>query len=133
MVPEWARGLTSALDEKMGFELVEIGPDRIAGKMPVEGNTQPVGLWHGGASAVLVETLGSMGTWVHSREDGRVPVGVDINVTHHRPVTKGWVHGVGTPLSIGRTVACWSVTITDDAGKLVATGRLTCQMVKPRM
>ena len=71
------------LNEKMGIEIVEISAERIVGTMPVEGNTQPYGLLHGGASVVLAETLGSIGSAMHAHPD-RLSVGVDINATHHR-------------------------------------------------
>ena len=57
--------LVSALDAKMGLELLELTAERVVGRMPVDGNTQPFGLWHGGASCVLAETLASLGSYVH--------------------------------------------------------------------
>ena len=80
-----------ALNERMGVELVEISAERVVATMPVEGNTQPYGLLHGGASVVLAETLGSVGSGMHGHPD-RVPVGVDINATHHRAVPLGDGH-----------------------------------------
>ena len=71
--------------------------------MPVEGNTQPYGLLHGGASVVLAETLGSLGSAIHAHPD-RISVGVDINATHHRAATGGLVTGVATPLHLGRSI-----------------------------
>ncbi|MBI2242788.1 MAG: hotdog fold thioesterase [Nocardioides sp.] len=73
-----------ALNEKMGIVLTEISAERVVGTMPVEGNTQPYGLLHGGASVVLAETLGSVGSAVHAHPD-RLSVGIEINATHHRP------------------------------------------------
>ena len=55
--------LISALDAKMGLELLELTAERVVGRMPVDGNTQPFGLWHGGASCVLAETLASLGSY----------------------------------------------------------------------
>ena len=83
------------LNEKMGIELVEISAERVVATMPVEGNTQPYGLLHGGASVVLAETLGSVGSAMHAHPD-RLSVGVDINATHHRSATSGTVTGVAT-------------------------------------
>jgi uncharacterized protein (TIGR00369 family) len=93
--------------------------------MPVEGNTQPYGLLHGGASVVLAETLGSIGSAVHAGE-GKVVVGVDINATHHRAARKGIVTGVATPISLGRTMASWEIVISDEDGKRVCTSRISC-------
>nr|WP_091416786.1 PaaI family thioesterase [Friedmanniella luteola] len=123
--------MTSALDTKMGLQVLELTPERIVGRMPVEGNTQPMGLWHGGASCVLVETLGSIGAAAHAQPD-RVAVGVDLNATHHRSVRSGWVTGTATALRLGRSVASYEVVLVDDEGRRVCTARLTCQLVDPR-
>ena len=130
-LPEWAQNLTSALDDRMGLELLEVSAERVVGRLPVEGNTQPYGLLHGGASCVLVEGLGSMGALAHARLDGKVAVGTDISVTHHRAIREGWVTGVATPIHLGRTVACYEVIVSDEAGRRLATGRLTCQLINP--
>ena len=127
-LPDWLAELPSPLDDRMGLELIELTPHRVVGRMPVAGNTQPAGLWHGGASGVLVESLASMGSWAFARPD-RLPVGVDLNVTHHRAVRTGWVTGVATPLHLGRTSTCYEVVLTDDDGRRVATGRLTCRLL----
>ncbi|MGZ4496120.1 MAG: PaaI family thioesterase [Nocardioides sp.] len=116
------------LNERMGIELVEVSPTRIVGTMPVEGNTQPYGLLHGGASVVLAETLGSVGSALHAQPD-RVAVGVDINATHHRGATSGTVTGVATPVHLGRSMASFEVVITDERGKRVCTSRITCALV----
>jgi 1,4-dihydroxy-2-naphthoyl-CoA hydrolase len=96
--------------------------------MPVAGNTQPYGLLHGGASVVLAETLGSLGSAIHSAPD-RVPVGVDINATHHRAATSGTVTGVATPLHLGRTVASFEIVIRDEQERRVCTCRITCALI----
>jgi 1,4-dihydroxy-2-naphthoyl-CoA hydrolase len=119
---EMARG---TLMERMGIAFVEVGPDRLVATMPVEGNTQPYGLLHGGASVVLAETLGSFGSVVHAGP-GRVAVGIDINATHHRAARSGLVTGTATPISLGRTLACYEVVVTDDQGRRVCTSRITC-------
>ena len=95
-------GMMGALNKKMGVELVEASAERIVATMPVEGNTQPYGLLHGGASVVLAESLGSIGSAIHAHPD-RIAVGVDINATHHRSARSGKVTGVATPIHLGRT------------------------------
>ena len=129
--PEYAE-LKSALDSKMGFELLSLTAEQVVGRMPVTGNTQPYGLWHGGASCVLAETLASLGSFMHAQPE-RISVGVDINATHHRSVTAGWVTGTATALQLGKSVASYEIVITDDAGKRVCTARVTCQLVAPRV
>ncbi len=116
------------LNEKMGIELVEISAERIVATMPVEGNTQPFGLLHGGASVVLAETLGSVGSAMHAHPE-KVAVGVDINATHHRSATSGTVTGVATAIHLGRTTTSYDVVITDERGKRVCTSRITCALI----
>lgn len=113
------------LMERLGIELLEVGPDRTVARMPVSGNTQPYGLLHGGASAALAETVGSFAAQMHAGE-GRVSVGVDLNATHHRAVRSGTVTGVATALHLGSTIAAYGIEIRDDEGRLVCTARLTC-------
>jgi len=117
-----------ALNERMGIELVEASPERVVGTMPVEGNTQPYGLLHGGASVVLAETLGSTGAALHAGEEKQA-VGVDINATHHRAATSGTVTGVATPIHLGRSMACYEVVISDEDGRRVCTSRITCTLI----
>ncbi|MFC4532909.1 PaaI family thioesterase [Sphaerisporangium dianthi] len=111
----------------MGIEFVEVSAERVVARMPVEGNTQPYGLLHGGASCVLAETIGSTGAAVHAGP-GRQAVGVEINATHHRAATSGHVTGVATRVHGGRTVATYEIEITDDEGRRVCTSRLTCML-----
>ncbi|PWJ25286.1 uncharacterized protein (TIGR00369 family) [Branchiibius hedensis] len=116
---------TGTLIERMGIELLEASPERIVGTMPVDGNTQPYGLLHGGASVVLAETLGSVGAALHAGEN-RIAVGLDINATHHRAARGGVVTGTATALSLGNTLASYDVVVTDEDGKRVCTARITC-------
>jgi uncharacterized protein (TIGR00369 family) len=119
----------AALHQRMGIEILEATAERVVGTMPVEGNTQPFGLLHGGASCVLAESLGSIGAALHGLPD-LASVGTDINATHHRAVTSGVVTGVATPLFLGRTVASYEVVITDERKKRVCTARITCLLVR---
>ena len=131
-IPAEYAEMGGVLNSKMGFELLAITPERVVGRMPVAGNTQPYGLWHGGASCVLAETLASLGSHMHAQPD-KVAVGVDINATHHRSVTAGWVTGTATALRLGRSVASYEIVITDDADRRVCTARVTCQLISPRV
>lgn len=113
------------LGEKLGIKFVELSAQRLVATMPVEGNTQPAGLLHGGASAALAETLGSIGAAIHAGP-GAMVVGVDLNATHHRAARSGLVTGTATPLHLGRTVATYDIVITDENGKRVCTARISC-------
>ncbi|MFF6981418.1 PaaI family thioesterase [Streptomyces sp. NPDC008343] len=113
------------LGTRMGVQIVEASAERVVGTMPVEGNTQPYGLLHGGASAVLAETLGSVGSMLHAGSS-KIAVGVDLNCTHHRGARAGLVTGVATPLHRGRSTATYEIVISDEAGRRVCSARLTC-------
>lgn len=113
------------LTERMGITITEWDPERMVGTMPVAGNRQPFGLLHGGASAVLAETLGSTAAALWGMPD-RVPLGVELSCSHHRAATEGEVTGVCTPLHRGRTVATFEITISDEQGRRICTARLTC-------
>ena len=117
------------LNDKMGVQLVEVSAERVVATMPVEGNTQPFGLLHGGASVVLAETLGSIGSAIHAYPH-QVAVGVDINATHHRSATSGLVTGVATAIHLGRSSTSYDIVITDERGKRVCTSRITCALVQ---
>lgn len=117
--------MPGTLIERLGIEFVEVSAERLVATMPVEGNTQPYGLLHGGASVALAETLGSFGAMLAAGE-GRVAVGVDVNATHHRSARTGAVTGVATAVSLGRTLACYEVVISDSDGRRVCTARITC-------
>jgi uncharacterized protein (TIGR00369 family) len=111
----------------LGVRIVEASAERVVGTMPVEGNTQPYGLLHGGASAVLAETLGSVGAMLHGGS-GKLAVGVDLNCTHHRGARSGLVTGVATPLHRGRSTATYEIVISDEDGRRVCSARLTCML-----
>lgn len=115
------------LADRMGIEFLEAGPERVVGRMPVEGNTQPYGLLHGGASAVLAETLGSVAAAIHAGPE-RIAMGIEINATHHRSATSGFVTGVATQVHGGRTLATYEIEISDEQGRRICTSRLTCML-----
>ena len=121
----WAtqRGM-GALAEKMGLEFTEFSIERSVATMPVEGNTQPVGLMHGGAYVVLGESLGSMAANLHAGP-GRLAVGIDINATHTRSATSGIVTGVCTPIHLGRSMTVHEIAVSDEQGRRCPTIRIT--------
>ena len=119
----------SPLDTKMGIEIIEASPQRMVATMPVEGNTQPRGFLHGGANVVLAESLGSIGAQLHAGPD-RVVVGIEINATHHKTATSGIVTAVATPVSLGRTLCCYEVEITNDKGERTCSARITVMILK---
>jgi 1,4-dihydroxy-2-naphthoyl-CoA hydrolase len=122
---DWSNdNFPGTLMERLEIEIVEMAPDRIVARMPVEGNTQVYGFLHGGATAALCETIASYGTAFVSGVE-KIVTGVELNVNHIRAVREGHVTATGTPLHLGRTTAVWDMKVHDDEGRLVAASRLT--------
>ncbi len=113
------------LPDKLGIDITDWTPGRLVGTMPVKGNLQPYGLLHGGANAVLAETLGSVAAALNAPE-GKTVVGLELSCTHHRAVREGTVTAVCTPLHVGRSTSTFEIVITDESGKRACTARLTC-------
>ena len=114
--------------ETIGIEFTGYTDTTLSARMPVDARTvQPYGILHGGASATLAETLGSMAASC-SQEDKKV-VGIELNINHLRQVTEGWITGVTSAIRIGRRVQVWEIRMTDDREKLVSVARLTTLVV----
>lgn len=116
------------LAERMGIEVIEASPERIVLTMPVDGNRQPFGLLHGGATGVLIETAGSIAGTLHAMTFGKVALGVELSVSHHRAAKDGLVTCTATSLALGRTLATYQCEVSDADGRRIATGRLTCAL-----
>jgi 1,4-dihydroxy-2-naphthoyl-CoA hydrolase len=120
----------NTITEVLGIEITDFGPDYFCGKMPVDHRTvQPYGLLHGGASAVLAETLGSIAGGMQVNLETQSVVGVEINCNHLRSARDGWVYGKATPVKIGRTIHVWNIEIKNEGDKLVAVSRLTLAVI----
>lgn len=127
VLEEISRADRDGLGERMGMEWIETTPQRVVARIPVAGNTQPFGLLHGGASAVLAESVGSVLANLNAGP-GRFAVGIELSCSHHRGARDGWVTGVATPLTVGRSLVTAHVAVTDDDDRLVCTARLTCYL-----
>ncbi len=121
----------NTLMEQLGIECIELGDDFVKAKMPVDHRThQPMGLLHGGASAALIESIGSMGSTLLLDLSKEVPVGLEVNANHIGGVRSGFVIATGKIVHAGRRTHLWQVDIHDEeTGKLVCTGRLTIMVV----
>lgn len=117
------------LAARMGIRILEASPERTVATMPVAGNTQPYGLLHGGASAALAETVGSVAAHL-AAGPGRGAVGIELNASHHRGVRSGSVTATATALHLGRRTASYEVVIVDDDGARACTARLTCVFIE---
>lgn len=117
--------------EHLGIEYTEVGTDYVKAKMPVDHRThQPMGLLHGGATAALIESLGSMGSHVFLKDQNQSAVGLEINVNHLKGVKQGWVFAKGTLVHRGSRTHVWQVDVTNEDNQLVATGRLTNMIIQ---
>ena len=122
----------SQLSNRLGIEFVEFDAQRLVATMPVDGNKQPAGLLHGGASVALAETLGSTGANL-CVDDSRLCLGQEINANHVRSARAGTVIGTARPLHIGGRSQVWGIDIVDEAGALVCVSRLTMAVIpRPR-
>lgn len=120
----------SSLAGHLGIEFVEVGDNFLTAKMPVDERTkQPFGILHGGASAALAETVGSVAATLCIDMSQQYAVGLDINANHLRPVKAGHVYGTARPVHLGRRTHVWQINITDEAQKLVCISRLTLMIV----
>jgi 1,4-dihydroxy-2-naphthoyl-CoA hydrolase len=127
--PSWApQGAVSPLDDKLGIRITDYNPDRLVATMPVEGNQQPFGLLHGGATCTLVETIGSWAAMLGAGPE-RKAVGVELNASYLRAATSGVVTAVCTPVRRGRTLATFLIEVSDDRGRTTASARLTCMIL----
>ena len=126
------QGLRNAnMAEHIGYEFLEIGPDYIKGRIPVDHRTtQPFGILHGGASCVLSETLGSVAAWMTIDPEQYRAVGLEINANHIRAVTEGFVVGTCAPLHVGRRTQVWQTDMVEEAtGKRTAISRITIAII----
>jgi 1,4-dihydroxy-2-naphthoyl-CoA hydrolase len=120
-IPEIPAG---TLLERLRLEFIEASTERVVARIPVEGNTQPYGVLHGGATAALCETVASIGTALAAGPQ-KLAMGIELNVNHIRAVRDGHITATGTPLHVGKTTAVWDMKVHDDEGRLVAVSRLT--------
>ncbi len=126
MIEQLNASSKNTMMEVLGIRYTEVGENYICGTMPVDNRThQPMGIMHGGASAALIETLGSIGSHLYIDKETEFSSGLDLNINHIRAVRSGIVTGKATIVHKGKTTHVWQVEITNEEGKLVSTGRLT--------
>ncbi len=121
----------NTMAEWLGIQFSEIGSNSIKATMPVlEKTHQPYGLLHGGASAALAETLGSVASWLVIDTERQVCVGMEINCNHIRGKKNGIVTGTAEPLHLGANTHVWDIKIRDEHDKLICVSRLTVAILK---
>lgn len=115
----------------LALEFTEVGDDFVAARMPVDARTQqPFGLLHGGASATLAETLGSIGGAFCVDIEKKYVVGLEINCNHVRSAREGFVYGTARPIHLGGSTQIWDIRIVDDNKKLICVSRLTLAVLE---
>ena len=126
-------GIKNTMTSTIGIEITDIGDDFICGKMPVDERTiQPFGLLHGGASAALAETLGSIAGGIKVYQNNETVVGIEINANHLKSARDGWVYGKATPIRIGRKIQVWNIEITNESNDLICVSRLTLAVIQKK-
>lgn len=123
----------NTMSEHLGIEFIERGDDFMKARMPVDHRTvQPYGLLHGGASATLAETIGSLSSALVIDHTLYRVVGIEINVNHLKSARSGWVTAMCTPLHLGKSTHVWDIKIRNENDELVAVSRLTVAVIKNR-
>ncbi len=123
-------GSQNTMVSHLGIEFLEVSPQLIKAKMPVDHRTvQPFRILHGGASVALAETLGSIAAQINIDQKKYMAVGLAINANHIKSVRDGFVYGVTKPIHIGRSTHIWEIKITNEEGKLVCISRLTVSII----
>ena len=120
------------IHETLGIRGIEVTPDRVELEMPVgPHNAQPMGLLHGGASAVIAESAASIGAYMNCAPD-EYSVGTDLNISHLRAKSSGVVTAVAVPARKGKSMHVWQIEISDEKGELVAVARCTIAIRKAK-
>jgi 1,4-dihydroxy-2-naphthoyl-CoA hydrolase len=122
---------SNTMNELIGIQFIEVGENYLKARMPVDDRTrQAYGLLHGGASATLAETVGSVASVMTVDPDLYYCVGVEINANHLRSVKEGFVVATAVPLHIGLSSHVWEIKIVDQNEKLICASRLTVYVKK---
>lgn len=117
--------------ETLEIKFIHIGDNYLKASMPItNATTQPYGLLHGGASAALAETIGSVASWMCIDRDRQLCVGIELNCNHVRGKKDGVVTATASPLHIGATTHVWDIKINDEKERLICVSRLTMSILK---
>jgi 1,4-dihydroxy-2-naphthoyl-CoA hydrolase len=125
---ETAAGLVyqNTIHETLGIRAIDVTPDRVVLEMDIGPKVhQPMGLLHGGASAVLAESAASMGAYMNCEPEKEFAVGTDLNISHLRARREGLLKAIAHPIRKGRTIHVWNIDLVDGNGDLVAVARCT--------
>ena len=130
-IADFAHWSDDTLAAHLGIVFTALGDDYLEATMPVDNRThQPYGLLHGGASAALAETLGSVGSALVVDHSAFYTLGIEINANHIKAARNGLVTGRATPVHLGKTLHVWNIHIHDAAQQLICVSRLTVLIKK---
>ena len=116
--------------EKMGITFREITPEHAVGVMPVEGNTQPFGILHGGAAAFLAETVASFAAYKWAQKSGMSAVGAHLDITHIKPGLSGNIICTVDAIHLGRRTAVYRFeNVCENANRVISAGVMSCAIV----
>ncbi|WP_460089603.1 hotdog fold thioesterase [Pseudomonas sp. H2_D10] len=120
----------NTIGELLDIRFESFDDDSLTASMVVDHRThQPYGLLHGGASVVLVESVGSMAAYLCIDPSKFYCVGLEVNANHLRGVRSGRVTAVAKAIHIGRTTQVWDIRLTTEDGKANCVSRLTMAVV----
>ena len=122
----------NTLMETMAIEYtdVDLSTGMLQAKMPVNSRVhQPMGLLHGGANAVLAESLGSAASAMFIDREKSAVLGIEISCNHVGSKREGYVVGTANIIHQGRSTHLWEIRICDEEGKLLSHCKLTNMIV----
>lgn len=121
----------NTIDNYLGIEIIDVGDNFLSGRIPVNSNTaQPFGIIHGGANIVLAESLGSIASAHVINSDTEICFGQEVNASHVRPVSSGFVTGTASPIHLGKRSHIWQIELKNDENKLSCFVKLTMAIKK---
>ncbi|MCB1114525.1 MAG: PaaI family thioesterase [Chlamydiia bacterium] len=124
---------TRSMMDHLGIEFLDRTENSLVARMPINEKTkQPFGIMHGGASAALAETVGSIAANMTLNTEEERAVGLELNISHLKMVKEGWVTATATPIKLGSTIQIWEIKVQNDEGKLVSHSKLTMMVLKNR-
>jgi 1,4-dihydroxy-2-naphthoyl-CoA hydrolase len=119
--------------EHLDIRITAIGSDWIEGTVEVDERTRTAsGRLHGGASAVLAETLGSYASNLVLDPARQRAVGQEISAAYLRHADSGRLTGRATPIDIAPETQVWSIAVRDESGTLLALWRLRMAVLEIR-
>ena len=117
---------TNTLMETLEIEFVDVGEDYVTARMPVNSKVhQPYGILHGGATAALAETVGSLASAYFLKSKDKIVKGIELSINHLKSKKEGVVYGTAKPIHRGRTTHLWEIKIVDEEDNLISICKLT--------